>query len=385
MENIKPIKPLKILIISFDLRDIYSENHDELIRKLKRDRLNPEINSFFFLSWSNKTYYKKINNFETQHLKAFKLKWRLIYDFLSIFLTPFILKRKKFKPDVVLIYDFPFIFSSIIIKILWKVRIVLLVSSLPSSLVKTRKLSKVKYIYQNICEFLGKYFVDYFFVISEATRKYVENLKINSLKIKNISLDIIERDKDFIMKSEKGKIRKKYNIEGSKKIILSVARLEKEKGLERLIDNYNNLENNELILIIVGTGILEKQLKEKVKILGIDNRVIFAGDISREEIWDYYNDADVFILLSLSEGLGLVFWEAMYVGVPVIGSKVGGIVDTIGLNNERGMIWERGSDDFKNKIKFCLENSEIKNEMIKNAKNFVEMKIKDKNNINSLI
>ena len=140
------------------------------------------------------------------------------------------------------------------------------------------------------------------------------------------------------MKAEKNVVRNLYNIDNSRKIILSVGRLENEKNYEKLIGVFSKLKNSNLILIIVGSGSLEQELKKLTNNLNISNRVIFAGHVSRQDIWNYYLDADLFILLSKSEGLGLVFHEAMYMNVLVVGSKIEGIIDSIGINEENGFI-----------------------------------------------
>ena len=62
-------------------------------------------------------------------------------------------------------------------------------------------------------------------------------------------------------------------------------------------------------------------------------------DLFHEQtLWNYFYDADIFMLLSQSEGLGLVFWEAMYARVPVIGSMASGILETIGADGFAGFL-----------------------------------------------
>jgi glycosyltransferase involved in cell wall biosynthesis len=378
-------KKLKIAVISFDWRNIFENNFEELVRKLKRDRLNPDLNDFFFISWSSKKYHKKVNNIETVHFKA-PFGRRILCDFLSDFMVPIILRRYNFQPDIVLVYDFPLIFSAVWAKILWRSKTVLFLGNLPTGLTKTRKFAGFQYLYQKSAEFAGKYFVDLFVAISESTKNYLKDLKIKEEKIRTITPDILERDKEFILNSKKGVIRQNYDIADSRKVLLSVGRLEPEKGLDELIEVFKSLDREDLVLMIVGEGSRKQKLAEKIIEKSLEGKIILAGFQDREEIWNFYQDADIFILLSRTEGLGLAFWEAMYMGVPVIGTDIDGIRETIGADGERGFYWKNDLGDLKNKLEILLDNTSIeKQSVVGRAKDYVRKKLESKADINSLL
>ena len=63
------------------------------------------------------------------------------------------------------------------------------------------------------------------------------------------------------------------------------------------------------------------ELTELVAELGIGDRVVFAGFVGRDKIYDLYEHADVFVVPSVSEPFGIVPLEAMQSGVPVILSR----------------------------------------------------------------
>jgi len=112
--------------------------------------------------------------------------------------------------------------------------------------------------------------------------------------------------------------------------------------------------------------------------------VIFAGHVSRQDIWNYYLDADLFILLSKSEGLGLVFHEAMYMNVLVVGSKIEGIIDSIGINEENGFYWNgENIQELEGIIDKCIQNTDEVILKKNNAFNYVENKINSNYNINN--
>ncbi len=379
-------KPLNILVVSFDWRNIFENNFKELKEKLERDRIWPDFNNIFIISWSTRTYYKTSGNIKTFHLRTFFTKFRLAYDFLSIFLVPVILLRKKFKPDVMVVRDFPVVFAGLFAKLIWGTKILFFLGSMPTELAKTRKLGYLRAAYQRLAEITAKPLIDVFVANGTATREYLVKMGVKREEIKIMVEDVISRDKKIIDNSKKGEIRNLYKIEENKKIILSVGRLEQEKGFEALIESFGQLNRDDLVLIIVGEGALKSNLIEKTKSLGIADKVIFAGFVYREGIWDYYNDADVFILLSNSEGNPTVFREAMYMGVPVIGSKIEAIREFVGEDESRGFLWskEDGIDDLERKIDFCLDPIR-RLEMVNGAKAYINKNVDCDYHINDFV
>ena len=108
MDNTPHTEPTRILLFSFDWRNMYEGHISEIIEKLERDHLSPHVNKFFSINWGPKSYYRKISeNIETVHLKARMGRTRVFYDIADIFITPFLLKKHGFRPDIVLLYDFP--------------------------------------------------------------------------------------------------------------------------------------------------------------------------------------------------------------------------------------------------------------------------------------
>ena len=81
--------------------------------------------------------------------------------------------------------------------------------------------------------------------------------------------------------------------------------------------------------MIIGDGSERKNLEKLTDELGLQEKVKFLGEISNEKIPEYLLAADCFVLPSIKEGFGIAVLEAMAVGVPVIASRVGGILDII--------------------------------------------------------
>lgn len=114
------------------------------------------------------------------------------------------------------------------------------------------------------------------------------------------------------------------------KIILYVGRLERGKGVHVLIESMDIIHKQvpESKLVIVGTGSDEIMLKDMVNKNGQQPYITFMGQASHNNIEKHYIKCDVVVVPSTwQEPFGLVGVEAMSVGRPVIGTRVGGIPD----------------------------------------------------------
>jgi len=106
------------------------------------------------------------------------------------------------------------------------------------------------------------------------------------------------------------------------------------KGVHYLVSAFACTAKNypQARLIIVGCAenrAYSDDLKDQARELGLDGRVHFVGEVSQAELAVWMRRACVFVLPSLSEGLGRVVVEAMATGTPVIGSSVGGIPEMV--------------------------------------------------------
>jgi len=172
-------------------------------------------------------------------------------------------------------------------------------------------------------------------------------------------------------------LKKKLGIEPDKKVVITVSRLVVKNGIEYLIESLNYLSENlkkKIFLIIIGSGPLEKKLKSKVKKLGLREKVLFLGNVANTEVPQYLNISDVFIRPSISEGLGNAFLEAMAVGVPVIGTPVGGIPDFL-KNGETGLFCKVADPkSIAEKMELLLNDEKLQQKLIQNGRKLVEEK-----------
>lgn len=151
-----------------------------------------------------------------------------------------------------------------------------------------------------------------------------------------------------------------YFGQGDKKVILFVGRLAEIKGVTYLIEAMKDIDG---VLVIVGDGPLKEKLKEQAK--GFNEKVIFLGAKTHEELKTIYASADIFVAPSViakdggQEGFGLVMLEAMASGLPVVASDTGGISQLIhdGIN---GLLCkERNVGQLKSNILRLMQDDDL--------------------------
>lgn len=162
---------------------------------------------------------------------------------------------------------------------------------------------------------LIKYATDYFACSKIAGEWLFGKDIVESNKFRVIH-NAIDYDKFKYNSSIRKKMREEFNFKESDIVIGHVGRFVEQKNHSFLIDVFYKCyeQNNNYKLLLVGTGELEEFIKEKVKSLGIENNVIFAG--FQSNVNDYMHAMDLFVFPSLFEGLGLVLIEAQACGLP---------------------------------------------------------------------
>lgn len=108
--------------------------------------------------------------------------------------------------------------------------------------------------------------------------------------------------------------------------LIIVARFSPEKGLDRLIDVFSTLPDN-YHLSMVGIGVLQEEIRNKVIRLNLDKRVKFYGEINN--VPAILVQHDLMVLSSYTEGFPNVVAEALAVGLPVVSLKVSGVKELI--------------------------------------------------------
>ncbi len=136
----------------------------------------------------------------------------------------------------------------------------------------------------------------------------------------------------------KADARQRLGLNPSDTILLYIGRFDPLKGLGPLLDTIPYLADRHRIgLVIVGGDGVESAeyqiMMQKIKKLGIDQQVIFAGQKDQHDLPPYYSAADVLVMPSSYESFGLVGLEAMACGRPVVSTAVGAVDSMIRRSN----------------------------------------------------
>ncbi|WP_391202993.1 glycosyltransferase [Psychrobacillus sp. L4] len=144
-------------------------------------------------------------------------------------------------------------------------------------------------------------------------------------------------------------------------LFVSVGRLEKVKGYDRLIDAFCEVfkEYPQVRLLIVGDGTERNKLMKKINQMEMRNNILLLG--YRENPYKYINLCDAYICSSRSEGLSSSVIEALVINKPIITTDCGGMTEIL-LNNRCGLIVPNNTISIIHGMKEILKN---KNSLIK--------------------
>lgn len=167
---------------------------------------------------------------------------------------------------------------------------------------------------------LVKYATDFFACSKESGKWLFGNKVVNSDRFKVIH-NAIDYDKFGFDEQIRKKIRQEFKIKDNELLVGNVGRFISLKNHTFLIDIFNEMLkiNKNIKLIMVGIGEEKEKIERKVKKLGIEKNIIFAG--FRKNVNELMQGMDVFLLPSLYEGFPVVSVEAQAAGLPCFMSK----------------------------------------------------------------
>ena len=165
--------------------------------------------------------------------------------------------------------------------------------------------------------------------------------------------------------------------------IATLSRILKFKGYDFIAKAIASLPveiKSKIVWNIGGKGPYLNELKNLVNELKIEDNVVFHGYISDNDLPNFYNSNDIFVLCTREsaqsievEGFGLVFLEAQSCGVPVIGTNTGGIPSAISHNNGGWLIEQDNVVELQDVLKKCvLDRNVLENQSVLARKRVVE-------------
>lgn len=175
----------------------------------------------------------------------------------------------------------------------------------------------------------------------------------------------LKRFQEVLSKEERNRRREALGISQDSKVLVSIGRLAKEKNLEEILIYFQKLTKEELTfklkLLIVGDGPDRERLEGIVKTLQLQEKVIFTGMVTPEEVAQYYQLGDVFVCASNSETQGITYIEALASGIPALCRK-DACLDSVITDGYNGFQYET-YEFFKMHLQYILEREERRVEM----------------------
>ena len=162
--------------------------------------------------------------------------------------------------------------------------------------------------------------VDVYFACSKlaAEAKFTDSIVNNSVRIIKNGVNVHKFSYDEI---KRDLIRRKLRYKHNDFVVGNVGRFSYQKNQDFLIDVFHNLwrMNPNARLLLIGNGELKEKITEKINELKLDAYVNFTGNV--DNVNDYMQAMDCFVLPSRYEGLPIVGVEAQAAGLPCFFSK----------------------------------------------------------------
>jgi 1,2-diacylglycerol 3-alpha-glucosyltransferase len=184
-------------------------------------------------------------------------------------------------------------------------------------------------------------------------------------------IKVISNGIDFSVfnNSESKKVKNKYNKNGF--LLLFIGRIAYEKNILYLLECFKNVIDkiSNVKLILIGEGPEMKDVKEKLKELKIEGKVILLGRVNHDELVksSIFGACDIFVSASVTENQPMTVLEAQANGLPCIVMNERGM-KTLVKNNFNGFLVENNNKSaFSDAIVYLLKNKRILKDFRKNT------------------
>ena len=127
-------------------------------------------------------------------------------------------------------------------------------------------------------------------------------------------------------------------------VLLTVGRLVSQKGIDILLRGLAAVRDLPWNLLVVGDGKDKAGLETLAAELGLEHRIRFAGWKNRDELIEYYRQANLYVHTSYDEGMSNAVLEAMASGLPILATGISGNLDVI-IEGQTGMLVPPGKPE----------------------------------------
>jgi len=202
------------------------------------------------------------------------------------------------------------------------------------------------------------------------------DIKVKRIKIIRPSIDPLSDKNKPLSSSQILKVLDKYGVDPDRPIITQVSRFDPWKDPLGVIDVFRRVKEKvpDAQLLMVGSMATDDPegpiyYERTVEYARGDKDIHFLLNLSDIEVNAIQRASNVILQKSVREGFSLTTTEALWKGVPVVASKVGGIPLQV-IDGVTGFLAE-SVDDFAEKVVYLLENPRVAEELGKNGREHV--------------
>ncbi len=287
---------------------------------------------------------------------------KYLFDFAANSISlEFLWKLFKVKTDII-IYHMPCIFA-VIAHFLVRPKYKKMIVCYHSDIIGYDKIMKPFWL-------LYKKFLNQADIIHVQSPQLIDNSMIKDYKHKVIMIPYLINSG---IKFDENNVNRIKNLANGKKIIFALGRHVKYKGFKYLIEAMQTVEDT--ILVLGGQGPLTEEYMKYIQEKGLTEKVLLAGKVSDNELNDYYEACDIFVLPSCipSETFAVVQLEAMKHSKPVINTLLNTGVNYVSVDKETGLTVEpRNVEQLTGAINTLINDDELRLEYGRNARKRVE-------------
>lgn len=153
-----------------------------------------------------------------------------------------------------------------------------------------------------------------------------------------------------------------------------VSRLEHIKGMDLVVPAFAKLyeKNKNVHLLVVGDGSLRQQMEDDANRFHLKSNIEFVGRQEQAALQSYYDEIDVLLMPSRSEGFGLTAIEGMARGCVLVASNTGGLPEVVRESYVGLLHLPESVDDLSNKICCLIENPKLLEQMRTRLQDYVQ-------------
>lgn len=211
---------------------------------------------------------------------------------------------------------------------------------------------------KQISGYFNNHFADGIIAVAEAAKDNLTATGVDEKKIRVILNGV--NGLNTLSEDEKKNIRSRFGVLEDETVISIVARLEDIKGHNYFIEAADMLlkDGVNAKFFIAGTGSYEEHLKKKVKVLRLEDKVIFTGFI--QDVDKLMGITDIQVNASYgTEATSLALLEGMSIGVPAVVSDFGGNPGVIKNGRNGFVVPKQNSAALKTAIKRLIDDKEL--------------------------